>query len=153
MTSLFEEILADQLEQSDYDRLPIDVLAGAWEELTGDALARHTRPTEWRGDALVVGVDSERWLDQLRSERDRVERRLDAAVPGTFDVQLVHDPRAGDTTDERNDAREFESSPSTPVGDLDGEEKSLLNDLDQKTARSLRRIRREATDPDESASE
>jgi predicted nucleic acid-binding Zn ribbon protein len=48
------------------DRRWLTALADEWEQIAGQALARHTRPGRFDGRNLVVFVDSSVWLSELK---------------------------------------------------------------------------------------
>ena len=50
-------------------------LFGRWEEIVGEAIAAHARPTGLRDGRLVVTVDSTAWAAQLRYMGDELARR------------------------------------------------------------------------------
>jgi predicted nucleic acid-binding Zn ribbon protein len=66
----------------------IDLVAAAWEELVGPALAAHCRPRSVRAGVLRIVVDDPAWAGQLRYLDDVLAARIAESVPAV-DVREV----------------------------------------------------------------
>ena len=49
------------------ERMSYVVLSSLWEEIVGDVIAKHSRPTGVTHKSLIVEVDSPVWLNELNN--------------------------------------------------------------------------------------
>ena len=61
---------------------------GRWDEVVGEAVARHAQPVKLDGDRLVVEVDDPAWATQLRFlEATLLARLTEALGPSSIPVR------------------------------------------------------------------
>jgi predicted nucleic acid-binding Zn ribbon protein len=67
--------------QAPADAKAVGGVFGRWEQVVGEAMARHVQPVRLDGDRLVVEVSEPAWATQVRVLGDRIRARL-AEVAG-----------------------------------------------------------------------
>jgi hypothetical protein len=75
------------------------LLVNGWNDVVGDAVARHSRPRGVRNGVLDIAVDAPAWATQLRYlEADLVERASRLVGPGVVSaVRVSVDPGPSET--------------------------------------------------------
>lgn len=59
-----------------------------WETIVGDRIASHAKPAGFRGNALIVQVDSSAWAQELSFQKGTILSRIKRFVP---DQQNISD--------------------------------------------------------------
>ena len=57
-----------------------DLIRSYWRSAVGREIARRTRPARLKGGTLEVEVNDSAWVESLRSLRDRIIGRINAAI-------------------------------------------------------------------------
>jgi predicted nucleic acid-binding Zn ribbon protein len=76
------------------ERVPAGALGQAfarWEEIAGEAMARHVRPLRWSGGVLVLAADHPAWATQARADGTGLSARvrdLTGAAPERIEVTV-----------------------------------------------------------------
>lgn len=64
-----------------------------WAEAVGDEASRHAQPSGFKGDILLVGVDSSSWLHHLHFQKfelvDRINRLVGRVVVGDIKFTIA----------------------------------------------------------------
>lgn len=63
-------------------------LKSIWERAVGDIIAKHSTPSRWEGERLVIKVDAS-WKAALESQLPQLSRKMSEAMGESKPVPLV----------------------------------------------------------------
>ena len=90
------DFLGKVLRRLDRPEATLAWLAGSWPQVTGAALAAHTRPVRCVGGCLELAADGKPWQQQLEGMKREICGRINQAWGGTLvrEVKFVTEPGA-----------------------------------------------------------
>lgn len=60
-----------------------------WKTIVGDQIASHAKPAGFRGNALIVQVDSSVWAQELSFQKKTILARIKRFVPENRDIEDI----------------------------------------------------------------
>jgi predicted nucleic acid-binding Zn ribbon protein len=64
------------------ERIEEESLFGSWREIVGDAVARRSAPRRINKGILIVGVENNAWMQEIRFHRKEILARIKERFPG-----------------------------------------------------------------------